>query len=100
MLSLTPPDGWDISMEADDLEEESHEYQYTYSGGTISCSISKITDTEYRIFFWHNNTTSELVEETAEEAITTIEEHMNGITDAPSPYSYFDANLYQPDDRW
>lgn len=99
-IESTIPSKWKVNQTPDDLNERSKEYQYNYAGGDISASIVQVLADEYRVIFWHNNTTSELVEENAEDAISLMLEHMRGISNADNAYLYFKEHLYQPDDRW
>lgn len=99
-IETTIPDNWEVNQIPDDLDIRSKEYQYTYAGGDISASIVHVLKNEYRIIFWHNNTTSELVEPNAEDAISMMIEHMRGISSSDNAYLYYKEHLYQPDDRW
>jgi hypothetical protein len=94
------PSNWEVNQEPDNLDERSKEYKFTYAGGEISASIVQVLEDEYRVIFWHNNTTSELVEEEPKDAISLMLEHMREISNADNAYLYFKEHLYQPDDRW
>lgn len=90
------PDTWEIVSESEDFETRSNEYKYQYSGGDITVSIVKVFEDEYRVIFWHNNTTSELPLEDPETAISVMVEHMRGLSNSENPYVYYNKHLFDP----